>query len=48
MRWPMSRRGAGPTATEAVGETPADPVSSAIEVDEIDQVLLIPAPEEAP
>jgi Mce-associated membrane protein len=34
----MSRRAGGPTATEAVGETPADPVSSAIAVDEIDDI----------
>jgi Mce-associated membrane protein len=34
----MSRRAGGPTATEAVGETPVDPVSSAIEVDEIDDI----------
>jgi Mce-associated membrane protein len=38
MKWPMSRRAGGPTATEAVGETPADPVSSAIAVDEIDDI----------
>ena len=38
MRWPMSRRAGGPPETESVGETPADPVSSAIVVDEIDDV----------
>lgn len=38
MRWPMSRRGAGSTATNTVSETPADPVSPAIAVDEIDDV----------
>ncbi|MDT5109986.1 MAG: Mce-associated rane protein [Mycobacterium sp.] len=38
MRWPMSRHGADPTPTEAVGETSADPVSPAIEVDEIDDI----------
>jgi Mce-associated membrane protein len=34
----MSRRGADPTPTEAVGETSADPVSPAIEVDELDDI----------
>jgi Mce-associated membrane protein len=37
MRWPISRRGADPTPTEAV-ETSAGRISSAIEVDEIDDI----------
>ena len=38
MRWPMSRRDADSTATDTVSETPADPVSPAIAVDEIDDL----------
>jgi Mce-associated membrane protein len=34
----MSRRGAGSTAADTVSETPADPVSPAIAVDEIDDI----------
>jgi Mce-associated membrane protein len=39
MRWPMSRRAGDPTEPESVGETPADPMSSAIAVDEIDDIV---------
>jgi Mce-associated membrane protein len=34
----MSRRAGDPTEPESVGETPADPMSSAIAVDEIDDI----------
>jgi Mce-associated membrane protein len=47
MRWPMSRRGAGSTATNTVSETPADPVSPAIAVDEIDDISSSAASAEA-
>jgi Mce-associated membrane protein len=35
----MSRRAGDPTEPESVGETPADPMSSAIAVDEIDDIV---------